>query len=334
MTDGKRSRQPLRFKHRADLVRHISVGTEIVATAHAYHPDIIGLTRVVTKVQTDGFYSKIKGQPTHKWSTCNHGKGFFTPFSKASFYRFIGGTVQVLNSRVNDGSVLYEMEVYPPAPQTNKQTNSKNKEDNSMNEWDRLHRQAERMKREYPTGTRILLLSMGSDPVPVADNTRGTVRYVDDIGTLHCNFDNGRSLGLVPSEDSFRKLTEQELAEEAKIKEEAALLKSFQEETARLSNVADMESLYVSPDFQCDQVGGYPCSLVVNWAENKAWLELNDSVALEGEDLHPYELGCAEWGIRDCWDIEDYNAMVMSLGEDAMDNATIYEDEEEGVVMQ
>ena len=35
-----------------------------------------------------------------------------------------------------------------------------------------------------------------------------------------------------------------------------------------------------------------------------------------------------------CWDVEDYNAMVMSLGEDAMDNATIYEDEEEGVVMQ
>ena len=42
-----------------------------------------------------------------------------------------------------------------------------------------------------------------------------------------------------------------------------------------------------------------------------------------------YERACAEWGIRDCWDIEDYNGMVMSLGEDAMDNATLYEDEEE-----
>jgi hypothetical protein len=37
---------------------------------------------------------------------------------------------------------------------------------------------------------------------------------VDDIGTLHCKFGNGRSLGLIPSEDSFRKLTEEELAEE------------------------------------------------------------------------------------------------------------------------
>ena len=45
-------------------------------------------------------------------------------------------------------------------------------------------------------------------------NMRGTVSYVDDIGTVHCDFDNGRSLGIVPGEDSFRKLTAEELAEE------------------------------------------------------------------------------------------------------------------------
>ena len=83
-----------------------------------------------------------------------------------------------------------------------------------MNEWERLHRMAERYKTEYPSGTRILLLSMGQDMHRVDDNTRGTVMAVDDIGTLHCKFDNGRSLGLIPSEDSFRKLTEEELAEE------------------------------------------------------------------------------------------------------------------------
>lgn len=43
---------------------------------------------------------------------------------------------------------------------------------------------------------------------------RGTVRFVDDIGTVHCAFDNGRSLGLCPGEDFFRKLTDEELAEE------------------------------------------------------------------------------------------------------------------------
>lgn len=330
MTDGKNSRQPLRFKHRADLMRHISVGTEIVATAHAYHPDLIGLIRVVTKVQTDGFYSKIKGQPEHKWSTCNHGRGFFTPYSKASFYRFNGGTVQVLNSRLKDGSVLYEMEVYPPQA-SNYQPKQ---EEKPMNEMDRLRRQAERMKQEYPAGTRILLISMGNDPRPVEAGTRGTVKVVDDIGTLHCEFDNGRQLGVVPGEDSFRRLTEQELNAEKIQKEADALLESFQQETARLSNVYDPISLYVSPDFQCDQVGGFPCSLVVNWNENKAWLQLNDSMVLEGEDLTPYERGCAEWGIRDCWDAEDFNGMLMSLGEDAMDNAWMLSDEDEGMGLE
>ena len=78
-------------------------------------------------------------------------------------------------------------------------------------------RQAEYYKEAYPPGTRIMLLSMGTDPHPVEDNTRGTVVAVDDIGTLHCSFDNGRSLGLVPREDSFRKLTAEELAEEQEI---------------------------------------------------------------------------------------------------------------------
>lgn len=83
-----------------------------------------------------------------------------------------------------------------------------------MNEWNRLHRQAEQYKAAYPPGTRIVLLHMGNDPRPVEDTVRGTVTAVDDIGTLHCAFDNGRALGIVPGEDSFRKLTDVELAEE------------------------------------------------------------------------------------------------------------------------
>ena len=91
-----------------------------------------------------------------------------------------------------------------------------------MNEWDKSCTRvpmlgtlmAEHYKAEYPSGTRIMLLSMGEDIHRIGDNTRGTVMAVDDIGTLHCKFGNGRSLGLIPSEDSFRKLTEEELAEE------------------------------------------------------------------------------------------------------------------------
>ena len=61
----------------------------------------------------------------------------------------------------------------------------------------------ERIKKQYPPGTRIELDYMSDDPRPIEAGTKGTVRLVDDMGTVHCNFDNGRRLGLIPGEDSF-----------------------------------------------------------------------------------------------------------------------------------
>lgn len=89
-----------------------------------------------------------------------------------------------------------------------------------MNEYDRLYKQAQRYREMYPEGTRILLLHMGDDPRPVGDNMRGTVMFVDDMSTVHCSFDNGRQLGIIPGEDSFRKLTDEELAEEQAVSED------------------------------------------------------------------------------------------------------------------
>lgn len=84
-----------------------------------------------------------------------------------------------------------------------------------MNDFERLSRMANRIKAEYPEGTRILLIKMGDDdPRPIPPNARGTVDFVDDVGTVHCKFDNGRHLGLARGADRFRKLTEQEIAEE------------------------------------------------------------------------------------------------------------------------
>lgn len=83
-----------------------------------------------------------------------------------------------------------------------------------MNEWERQRRKAEYLKKAYPPGTRIVLNFMGDDPRPIENGTGGTVKVVDDIGTVHCEFDSGRSLGLIEGEDDFRTLTAQELAEE------------------------------------------------------------------------------------------------------------------------
>ena len=58
------------------------------------------------------------------------------------------------------------------------------------------------LKKKFPKGTRVVVWSM-DDPRPIEPGTKGTVRIVDDMGTIHCDFDNGRRLGLIYAEDSF-----------------------------------------------------------------------------------------------------------------------------------
>ena len=83
-----------------------------------------------------------------------------------------------------------------------------------MTEMERLQRQAQRNKQFYPPGTRLELLHMDDPYSPVPDGTRGTVRFVDDAGQLHMNWDNGRTLAVDTDVDTIRKLTMDEIAEE------------------------------------------------------------------------------------------------------------------------
>ncbi len=79
-----------------------------------------------------------------------------------------------------------------------------------MNEYERQRRIAESTKKLYPPGTRIELLSMKDPYAPVPAGTRGTVKFVDSMGTIFPEWDNNRTIGIVPGEDSFRKLTPRE----------------------------------------------------------------------------------------------------------------------------
>ena len=76
-------------------------------------------------------------------------------------------------------------------------------------------KQVERIRQTYPPGTRILLEDMVDQFAPVCSGMRGSVVHVDDAGQIHMKWDNGRSLALIPELDSFRTLSEAELAEEA-----------------------------------------------------------------------------------------------------------------------
>ena len=149
MDASKKQREPVAFKSLAELKRFIRPGVELKTVSHANHADMVGLTRVVTTVQTVGFYSKIKDQPEHPFSTCNHGKGFYTDFGKAGNYIFDGTTVKVKDTRKQDRGVIYELEFYD---------REQNMEETMMD-----RKMVNFIKEQYPPGTRIRLNSICDD---------------------------------------------------------------------------------------------------------------------------------------------------------------------------
>lgn len=63
----------------------------------------------------------------------------------------------------------------------------------------------ERIRREYPAGTRVELVRM-DDPQAPPIGTLGTVLGVDDAGSLLMRWDNGSGLNVVYGEDIVRKV--------------------------------------------------------------------------------------------------------------------------------
>ena len=102
----------------------------------------------------------------------------------------------------------------------------------------------ERLRKEYPEGTRLSLISMDDPYTKLEYGDRGTVTHVDDGGTIHMRWDKGSSLGLAYGEDSFRKLTAEELAEESSHNSirEQLWEKASKEQEAYISNLKTLPS--------------------------------------------------------------------------------------------
>ena len=63
----------------------------------------------------------------------------------------------------------------------------------------------ERIRSEYPAGTRVELVRM-DDPQAPPVGTKGTVKGVDDTGSLLMRWDNGSGLNVVYGEDVVKKV--------------------------------------------------------------------------------------------------------------------------------
>ncbi|MDD3227660.1 MAG: DUF4314 domain-containing protein [Oscillospiraceae bacterium] len=70
--------------------------------------------------------------------------------------------------------------------------------------------QVARIKARYPAGTRIRLEAMDDPYASIPPGTEGVVQAVDDAGQLLMKWDNGRSLSLIPGEDSFSVIRQEE----------------------------------------------------------------------------------------------------------------------------
>ena len=58
------------------------------------------------------------------------------------------------------------------------------------------------LREKYPTGTIVKLISMNDTQAPPV-GTIGEVTVIDDIGSIHVNWQNGSTLALIPNVDSW-----------------------------------------------------------------------------------------------------------------------------------
>ena len=66
-------------------------------------------------------------------------------------------------------------------------------------------RELESLRQQFPVGARVVLEKMEDEQAPPI-GTKGTVRGVDDIGSIMVKCDNGSSLNVAYGEDICKKL--------------------------------------------------------------------------------------------------------------------------------
>lgn len=82
----------MEIKNLAQLKRAINGRNAFEIVKHCRFPEWEGQVRIPNVTQTNGFYSVVQNDPSHKVSMFNDGKGSWLAYGKASEWKFENGT--------------------------------------------------------------------------------------------------------------------------------------------------------------------------------------------------------------------------------------------------
>lgn len=64
----------------------------------------------------------------------------------------------------------------------------------------------EKIRINFPIGSRVMMVYSADPLTPIDGGTEGVVSSVDDIGTIHINWDNGSHFGVILGENVIEKI--------------------------------------------------------------------------------------------------------------------------------
>jgi hypothetical protein len=96
------------IKTLAELKKAIAAGRSFTIKKHYIKPELEGQKRTPTKVQTNGFYSAVSGEPNHPVSLANNGKGYWAEYGKSSEWSFADGVCKQSFRDKNVWEIVFE----------------------------------------------------------------------------------------------------------------------------------------------------------------------------------------------------------------------------------
>jgi hypothetical protein len=128
---------------------------------------------------------------------------------------------------------------------------------------------------EPKKGERIELIEMVDDPNPIEPGTKGTISKIDSIGQIHVDWDNGRTLALLPGVDKYKI-----------IQERIKTFESFILETGEWPRYATLDYAEENPDDSDEFV-----SWILDLKEKIQYIidNVNDDVQIELLDIRGFD---------------------------------------------